>query len=328
MIDEQEFGQYRLVEVISGGPEESLLSVVNNSQELLFAKRVSKLFREDKDRIRMLILEYETLSRLNYCGIPQPVELVENGIEVILVFESDKTISLEGFLEIDSAGNEIITDQARLSLIKQILNRTTDISNLIVSENVPEIRFSADYRPTSILLTDQGVCKMGLLSVSRPCYLSNSISQTPYRDFVCYAAPEQVIPGKTPDFRSSYYGLGVLVYLLATGKHLFHNSQRQFEGHMKRRKAQNLYPLVSDVNPSFIWMDEAVSGLLDSDPNRRVSAFGQIKHLFDTQNISTELDEVRGRLARRIEQGQKYGAQKTKIQNPPLKPDLITNIAD
>ena len=234
IADDREFDQYRLVEVISEGPEESLILVENLSGEFLFAKRASKLFREDKNQIDILTLEYETLYRLKYEGFLQPVELVRCNSEIIQVFNAAHTISLDWFLATDISENGLMPEKARLSLIWKVLNRAIGIRKINANNSDSGILLSADYRPSAIMLTNQGICKMGLVTASRPCDLSNSISQVSFRDFVRYAAPEQVISGKTPDIRSSYYGIGVLVYLIATGKHLFSIGHPQFEGHIKR----------------------------------------------------------------------------------------------
>ena len=79
-------------------------------------------------------------------------------------------------------------------------------------------------------------------------------------------------------------------------------------------------------------MDGAVSGLLDSDPDKRESAMQELAHLIEARESDEGQGTLTERILRQIERHQNQNQNQKLYKRPPyspqIKPDLITNIFD
>ena len=326
---ENEFAQYRIRQLLSGGPEEELYLVEDADKLKYFAKRSTVLFRNDSKRNAIILQEDEALSQLNIPGIPHVHEIVNNQNEAIPVYSRYDGEGLDIVLKYMLSSAATISTEVRLSIIRQFVDIALSLEACQLALDSRPINIRVDFRPSSIFLTADGQCHVVFVSLLDPPFLHNSIARIPHPDYIAYAAPEQVNRGIAPDYRAGYFGLGALIFLLATGKPLFHNTTSAYNVTMARRKSRCMHPFVSDGNPELACLNGPVNILLGFNPSERLNALNQLKSTLNSHMADIAIERQFSLLKNLLADATTHSAEGWQL-SPALsgQPDRLSNIAD
>lgn len=157
-------------------------------------------------RIARFLREAQSAARLNYPGIVQIYDIVEENQRLALVMEYVHGKNLDRF----------IRDNPNLSLVERI-DIGTQIADALYLAHQAEI-VHRDVKPANILIDDNGIVKLTDFNLARlrdisltPLTGEHNVLGTP-----AYMSPEQCL-GKEATPQSDIYSLGVVLYFLFTG---------------------------------------------------------------------------------------------------------------
>jgi hypothetical protein len=139
--------------------------------------------------------------------------------------------------------------------------------------------------PETVAVRPSGEVVLVHVGLSRPPIVSSSIVNRNKIKYLEYAAPEQCGPGREPGLATDFFGLGMFIHHLLTGRPLFSKSRPSALAGMTRRKLRLLHPRASDIDPALTAMDEVILRLLEPLPESRETDIGR---------IGTSLDDLIG----------------------------------
>lgn len=164
--------------------------------------------------------------------------------------------------------------------------------------------------PDTVIVDPAGKLYITHFSLNTPPSISSSIVKRELNRYFIYTAPEQIIPGHTPDDKVLYFVLGMLLFELFTSKPLFSSHASVDPTRVTRRKLRNLHPVLSDVNPRLKSLDPMVDALLKPNPNDRLADLAEIKDeimlfegnlgMFDNQSETTSFQCFRKKLTEQL----------------------------
>lgn len=157
-------------------------------------------------RVARFLREAQSAARLNYPGIVQIYDIVEENQRLALVMEYVQGKNLDRF----------IRDNPNLSLTERI-DIGTQIADALYLAHQAEI-VHRDVKPANILIDEKGIVKLTDFNLARlrdtsltPLTGEHNVLGTP-----AYMSPEQCL-GKEATPQSDIYSLGVVLYFLFTG---------------------------------------------------------------------------------------------------------------
>ncbi|MGC8737706.1 MAG: protein kinase domain-containing protein [Candidatus Hydrogenedens sp.] len=157
-------------------------------------------------RVSRFLREAQSAARLNYPGIVQIYDIVEENQRLALVMEYVHGKNLDRF----------IRDNPSLSLVERI-DIGVQIAEALYLAHQAEI-VHRDVKPANILVDENGVVKLTDFNLARlrdtsltPLTGEHNVLGTP-----AYMSPEQCL-GKEASPQSDIYSLGVVLYFLFTG---------------------------------------------------------------------------------------------------------------
>lgn len=269
--------------------------------------------------------EYLYAERNNNGHFPNVRELIQTGNELVLVFNYHRTVTLQALARYLNARQTELETEMRLALVFKIVVGTEEVFEKAKNERVDRLP-TLSFLPSTIAISDSANILFLLFSLSKPPVLHDAITSVACNDYVGYASPEQVVAGAPPDYRSALFGLGALIFFLLTGKPLFHNLHPRHRSAIRRRKARNLHPFVSDVRPALSALDPLVNRLLSTSRELRLEALQQIaptiNNMLGLENRA-QIDEI---LAKCVQNLLEENIEMETTEPSILETDLITNI--
>ena len=206
----KKIGKFLLVETVSSSPREKLVVLEDDAGNRYFGKRQDELFRNDPGANRLLELEISYMEKINSSCVLQFAELVKTDSEALVVYPKPKGVDLLSLLNKIETAEIPERNSIRVYLIKQIIALALELRNVHNQDDSTENTLIADFRPESFLIDTDGNIRAVFLSLSQPESILNSINPVDDRQYIAYAAPEQVVPGVSPDWRATLFGLGTL----------------------------------------------------------------------------------------------------------------------
>lgn len=262
--------RYRIDSEIGSGAMGVVFSTFDKILERNVAlKELRSAYVKDPERRERFRREALTLAKLTHPGIVHIYDLFDDGERMILVMELVKGGTLEDLIAnrapftIQEASRLIIQICEALSHVQQngVVHRDLKPSNILIDEQ------------QHLKVTDFGIAHLALES---SLTLEGSLMGTPH-----YMSPEQAT-GKTTDFRSDIYSLGVIFYELLTGS-------PPFTGELTTVLLQQIHdqppPLQCKRERLGDEAETLVMAMLKKDPDERLA---------DYQDILRQLQTMQG----------------------------------
>lgn len=136
-----------------------------------------------------------------------------------------------------------------------------------------------DLKPENVLITHDDQVRIMDLGVARPVRPTSPLTKEGlFAGSLLYAAPEQ-LRGATPGTAADQYGLGLILYELATGLHPFggENAAEIVGAHL-HASPRRLIDTQPDVSP---FLSEIVATLMDKAPERRFPSTAELQDAID-----------------------------------------------
>ncbi len=242
-------------------------------------------------RVARFLREAQSAARLNYPGIVQIYDIVEENQRLALVMEYVHGKNLDRF----------IRDNPNLSLLERI-DIGTQIADALYLAHQAEI-VHRDIKPANILVDNNGIVKLTDFNLARlrdtsltPLTGEHNVLGTP-----AYMSPEQCL-GKEATPQSDIYSLGVVLYFLFTGSLPF--EAENYLALMRQHTDTQPTP-VRLINPDLpVALEKLVSQCLLKNPEGRPAT---------AKEVADRLREIKSDLIKR-ESGEMPGLeQKTMV---------------
>ncbi len=229
-------------------------------------KELPSVYVKDSERRERFRREALTLAKLTHPGIVHIYDLLDDGERMILVMELVKGGTLADLI----ANQAPVAIPEACHLIAQVCEALSHVQqNGIVHRDLKPANILID-KQQHLKVTDFGIAR---LAQESSLTLEGSLMGTPH-----YMSPEQAA-GKTTDFRSDIYSLGVIFYELLTGS-------LPFTGEPATVLLQQIYdqpsPLQGKLGPLGDEVEGLVMAMLTKDPDKRLADYRDILRQLQT----------------------------------------------
>ncbi len=217
----------------------------------------------EPSRVSRFLREAQSAARLNYPGIVQIYDIVEENQRLALVMEYVHGKNLDRY----------IRDNSNLSLIERIDIGTQIAESLHLAHQAGIVH--RDIKPANILVDEHGIVKLTDFNLARlrdisltPLTGEHNVLGTP-----AYMSPEQCL-GKEATPQSDIYSLGVVLYFLFTGTLPF--EAENYLALMKQHTETPPTP-VRLINPDLpVSLEKLISQCLSKNPESRPATAHEI----------------------------------------------------
>jgi len=260
-------GDYAIVAPVARGAMAAVYEARDERTGETVALKVLHPLERTPDAQTRFRREFRHLSRLDH---PNVLQVYEAGIhEQQLWYSMELIRGTDLKAEIEQL--EELSNEARYARVEQILLQCARALAYIHERGLVH----RDVKPANILIDGEGIVKLTDFGVVKDLpgepTMTNAVIGT-----VEYMAPEQ-ISGKAVDGRADLYGLGVVLYLMLTGRRPFsaHTAHGYLEMHLKSelRSPRSLQPVVPEH------LDQICVRLLEKDPRNRFASATHLLHV-------------------------------------------------
>jgi serine/threonine protein kinase len=274
--DIAEIGDYKLEAQLPSGPDAMFYKASDAQGNFRLLKRLAPIYRLDTERKQLFESESVLAKLINHPNFVRWLSHEHIDGETIQTFQWSDGCSLAQVLGVYRYRGKNLSTGVALHLFEAVLSAFEHILDVSHS-NLDRVDTYLSVRPSVLRLTNAGQCLVCDYSVGPIPMVPTPGLGLGDITFSLYAAPEQCVPGRTPDYRATFFSLGVLAFDLLTTKPLFHDSPHIDMQGVQRRKVRCLHPRLSDVNPSLKLLDQLVMSLLQPLPERRNCSIGHVR---------------------------------------------------
>lgn len=277
-----QLGRYRIVEPLGQGAT----AVVYRAQDLSGRQVAFKVLNPaaaSQPHMRSCFqLEYQTLARIRHPGIVRVYESGEANGRLFIAMELVEGGTLEEFL----ARAKSIGEVAAIDIARQ----TAEALDFLHESG----KIHRDVKTSNILLGPSGravLFDFGTVydTVNPIDNNAPGIYGTP-----AFLAPEQIRAEEEPDKRSDLYSLGIVLYLMVSGRRPFYGSREEvLEAHLSEKPP-----------PPSAWgwvspeLEQIILRALAKDPEERFGSGGEFA--LALRGVEVETEQPKPRLATRL----------------------------
>ena len=271
-------GEYREVQELGAGITGTVY-LVKNKQGQQKAMKTINVSKFNRSQLQELRTEIGVLEKLDHPNVVRLLEVFEDSHSVKMVMD----LCLGGNLASSGARSRLRTEGQVASVIYQLFLAIKYIheQNIVHRDiKLENIMFEAeDENSMSVKLIDFGLCG---IQRNTPVWSFSNKNKTRLFATTCgttfYMAPE-VIDGKY-DSRCDIWSLGVLMFLLLTGKPPFYGENEKITiQRIQKARLDFSHPIWEKLSP---YARELVEHLLVKDPSLRWTAEEALRsHWFD-----------------------------------------------
>lgn len=304
-------GRYEVLDVIGeGGFGVVYKGLDTRDNQPVAIKTVLPKFLGDPEMVRTFEQEARVVSDLNNKNIVQVVDFFPEGPQYFIVMEyvdGKDLLSLlfnrgYNFIYEEQRKQDVDLGETRFDA-KRILLSFSTISEIVsqvchglTAAHAVNI-YHCDLKPENILVSQDGVVKVGDFGIAR---IQHNLAGY-FRHFqgisTFYASPEQ-FKNESVDQRSDIYSLGVVLYLLTTGRF-------PFWGNDSELKTQHLYqspiPVTNLREDTPEQINNIILRCLEKKPDNR---FESVQQLQDALTKCIKPVDVDAFLCRKVEEGE------------------------
>ena len=246
--------RYKIIRPIGAGGMATvyLASDLDHDGDEVALKHLHKEFARDKMHLERFIREVQLMNTVEHPNVVKTYDICIDGGYVFFTMEYVHGKSLE-------------------QLMGERSFSPVEIGEIVlgVCEALKEIHahhiVHRDLKPGNILITDDGQIKITDFGVARE-KSSRLTSKTQKVGSICYIAPE-IWLGKKPTPAADFYGLGVVLYELATGEIPF---EHEFPGTVMQMHLEEAPTPPKELNSRVPdWLNDLTMRLLEKSPRKR-----------------------------------------------------------
>ena len=273
---------------------------------LLATKRLDRAYSEKPENIKLLSNEINLLKKLNHPNIVRLIDLKKTKSHCYIVMEYCNGGDLSGCLKKYKAAykrpfpEELVQYLMRqivsgLSFLhsQKIIHRDLKLENILVTFNSENDKKSLNMMKCIAKLIDFGFATTLKASKSNLTY---TVLGTPANmDPQLLKNMEEHTPNRTGyDEKVDIWSLGTLCYEMLVGHIAFSGSSMQ---DLYQKVKQGNYSLPTNISEEVF---SFINGMLQKDPNKRLSASQLLKHDFLVKNVKQfkplDVRKIQGRL--------------------------------
>ena len=266
-------GPYAIVAPVARGAMAAVFEACDQRTGETVALKILHPLERTPDAQTRFRREFRHLSRLNHPNVLQVHEAGIHGQRLWYSMELIQGADLKSEIE----NLESQPSEARYPRVQQILIQCARALAYIHERGLVH----RDVKPANILIDVDGTVKLTDFGVVKDLpgepTMTNVVIGT-----VEYMAPEQ-ISGKAIDGRADLYGLGVVLYLMLTGRRPFsaHTAHGYLEKHMKSdlRPPRSIQPSIPEH------LDQICVRLLEKDPRNRFASATHLLHVLGEELV-------------------------------------------
>jgi eukaryotic-like serine/threonine-protein kinase len=278
------YGKFDLLDLLAkGGMAEVYLARTEaedpSKRKPLAIKKVLPFLSNDKDFIRMFEREIGITFHLNHSNIVQVLEsgFIENSYFIAMEYIAGRTLA--GIQTEEELSKSLAETAFAPYVIKEICKALSYAHNFKdpVSKQ-PVAIVHRDISPQNIMIGYTGKVKLFDFGIARCLIKEGSTGVGVIKGKPAYVSPEQVL-GKTVDYRTDIFSLGVVLWEMLSGHRLFVHEQPLIT--LKNVVEQNIEPPSKwnkSVHPE---MDAVVMRALERDPAKRFQSAEEMEQELD-----------------------------------------------
>lgn len=284
---EERFGNYLLIEKLgTGGMAEiykAKMEGVEGFQKLVAIKRILPQFSHNKDFTTMFIDEAKVAAQLSHRNIVHIYDLGKIENSYFIAMEYMEGTDLRKVIHEVREKNEKIPIPVALFIISQVASALDYAHNKKDHDGKPLNIVHRDVSPQNILISKDGEIKICDFGIAKAASKASHTRAGSLKGKLQYMSPEQAW-GKTVDFRSDIFSLGVVLYETLTGKHLFEgDSELSILEKVRHPKLEPLSKSLKDYPPE---LENIISKALKENPEDRYP---------DANSLKKDIEEILSR---------------------------------
>lgn len=281
---EERFGNYILIEKLgTGGMAEiykAKMEGVEGFQKLVAIKKILPQFSHNKDFTTMFIDEAKVAAQLSHRNIVHIYDLGKIENSYFIAMEYMEGTDLRKVIHEAKEKNEKIPIPIALFIASQVASALDYAHNKKDPEGNPLNIVHRDVSPQNILISKDGEIKICDFGIAKAASKASHTRAGSLKGKLQYMSPEQAW-GKTVNFKSDIFSLGIVLYEMFTGKHLFEgDSELSILEKARHPKFQPLSKLIKDF-PSEL--ENIIEKALKENEDERYP---------DANSMKKEIDEI------------------------------------
>lgn len=267
---EERFGNYILIEKLgTGGMAEiykAKMEGVEGFQKLVAIKRILPQFSHNKDFTTMFIDEAKVAAQLSHRNIIHIYDLGKIENSYFIAMEYMEGTDLRKIMHIAKEKGEKIPIPIGLFIASQVASALDYAHNKKDHNGKPLNIVHRDVSPQNILISKDGEIKICDFGIAKAASKASHTRAGSLKGKLQYMSPEQAW-GKQIDYKSDIFSLGIVLYEMLTGKHLFEgDSELSILEKVRHPKVEPLSKYIKDCP---IELEKLLEKALKENPDER-----------------------------------------------------------
>jgi serine/threonine-protein kinase len=266
------FGRYLLIERLSrGGMGEIFLARhgLSGFEKAVVIKKVLPHLAADHEFITRFIDEAKVAVHLQHANVAQVFEVGRAGDEYFIALEYISGSDLRATLQLLASRGQAMPVELALLIARDVANGLAYAHRRTDAGGAHLALVHCDISPPNVMLSFEGEVKIIDFGIARS---RRRLTETnPDRGFgkFGYLAPEQLLKGFAVDQRTDVYALGVVLYEMLTGRHMFELGKNPDYRLLARQVVRGEHALPSSAGPHLAPYDELVATALRPNAQER-----------------------------------------------------------
>lgn len=284
---EERFGNYILIEKLgTGGMAEiykAKMEGVEGFQKLVAIKKILPQFSHNKDFTTMFIDEAKVAAQLSHRNIVHIYDLGKIENSYFIAMEYMEGTDLRKVIHEAKEKNEKIPIPIGLFIASHVASALDYAHNKKDPEGKPLNIVHRDVSPQNILISKDGEIKICDFGIAKAASKASHTRAGSLKGKLQYMSPEQAW-GKQVNFKSDIFSLGIVLYEMFSGKHLFEgDSELSILEKVRHPKFQPLSKLIKDCPPE---LENIINKALKENEDERYP---------DANSMKKEIEELLSR---------------------------------
>jgi len=278
-------GSYRIVKMLAtGGMSEVFLGQECGPEapgRMVALKRLLPMYQRDAHQVEQFLREARVCQGFRHPNVVPVLEVGVSQERLYTVMELVEGESLNGVLRAHLQHDQRLRLTEACYVVRQVAEGLAYAHALRAPSGEPLGLIHRDINPSNVLLSRTGEVKLVDFGIAKVADGSRDTQAGLIKGKLRYLSPEQA-RGERLDQRSDVFLLGVLLYELLTGQHLFHGSDLELLHQITRFDEQRLEPIAWVPPPLWRVLRRTLAA-------SRLSRMGTARELADT--LSAFLEE-------------------------------------
>jgi eukaryotic-like serine/threonine-protein kinase len=274
------FGRYLLVERLNrGGMGEIFLARhgMTGFEKMVVIKKVLPNYAADREFLTRFIDEAQVAVHLQHANIAQVYEVGRVTDEYFLALEYISGSDLRAVMASLVARRNAMPVELALFIAREVANGLAYAHRRTDAGGTSLALVHCDISPPNVMVSFEGEVKIIDFGIARS---RRRLTETnPDRGFgkFGYLAPEQLLKGFIVDQRTDVYALGVVLFEMLTGRHMFELGKHPDYRMLARQVVRGEHPLPSAISQSLAPYDDLVATALRPNAGERYQTAAEFR---------------------------------------------------